>query len=211
LNDSADQLTRRQRQGIESREQILDAAERLMATRGVTGTSMSALTKACGLAPSSIYWHFGSKDGVVLAVMERGAQRFFDGLAPAESFRVSGADRVRAQLADTARALEARGDFLHVLLTLLLLRQEGNSAADEVLARVRREARQRVEAMIVDAYGAEDPRTARRRARQLANFVLATIDGAFIAHRGERDVDLQAVIEQLSRAIDALMRSSSTD
>lgn len=182
-----------------------------MATRGVTGTSMSALTRACGLPPSSIYWHFGSKDGVVLAVMERGAQRFFDRLAPAESFRVTGAERVRAQLADTARTLEAHGDFLHVLLTLLLLRQQGNEAADAVLARVRHEARKRIETMIVDAYGAADARPARRLGRQLASFVLATIDGAFIAHRGEREVDMHALLEQLSRAIDLLVRSASAD
>jgi AcrR family transcriptional regulator len=209
MQPPADQLSKRQQQGVESRGQILDAAERLMATRGVTGTSVSALTKACGLPASSIYWHFGSKDGVVLAVMERGAQRFFDQLAPGESFGVTGVDRVRAQLADTARTLDAHGDFLHVLLTLLLLRQEGNHAADAVLARVRLEARQRIEAMIVEAYDDRDARSTRRAARHMTDFVLASIDGAFIAHRGERDIDLYAQFEQLSRAIDALIAGPS--
>lgn len=48
-------------------------ASRLMATRGYDGTSISALAKSSGLPASSIYWHFGSKEGVLKAVMERGA------------------------------------------------------------------------------------------------------------------------------------------
>jgi AcrR family transcriptional regulator len=69
--------TKRQQQGEQSRELILDATERLMATRGYAATSISDIRNACGLPPSSIYWHFGSKEGVLAAVMERGADRFF--------------------------------------------------------------------------------------------------------------------------------------
>src|SRR6476659_10517749 len=69
--------TERQQQGESSRELILDATEKLMATRGFAATSISDIRTACGLPPSSIYWHFGSKEGVLAAVMERGAQRYF--------------------------------------------------------------------------------------------------------------------------------------
>ena len=48
-----------------------------MATSGYAATSISDIRRACGLPPSSIYWHFGSKEGVLAAVMERGAERFF--------------------------------------------------------------------------------------------------------------------------------------
>lgn len=68
---------KKQQQGERSRESILDATERLMATKGYAATSISDIRDACGLAPSSIYWHFGSKEGVLAAMMERGAQRFF--------------------------------------------------------------------------------------------------------------------------------------
>ena len=69
--------TRKQAQGDNSRGLILDTTERLMGTRGYAATSISDICKACGLPASSIYWHFGSKDGVLAAVMERGAARFF--------------------------------------------------------------------------------------------------------------------------------------
>src|ERR1700757_5002886 len=70
-------LTKKQRQGHASRELILDATERLMGTKGYVATSISDIRNACGLPASSIYWHFGSKEGVLAAVMERGATRFF--------------------------------------------------------------------------------------------------------------------------------------
>src|SRR5687767_10421400 len=76
-NAMAASMTKRQQQGQSSRELILDATERLMATRGYAATSISDIRSACGLPASSIYWHFGSKEGVLAAVMERGADRFF--------------------------------------------------------------------------------------------------------------------------------------
>ncbi len=195
-----ERMTKRQQQGAESREHILDIAESLMAKRGVTGTSLSALTEASSLPASSIYWHFGSKDGVVVAVMERGAERFFTSLAPAESFTGTGAKRIRAQLDDTARAIEEHGDFLGLLLTLILLHQEGNDEAATVIARVRAEARSRIERMLIAAGGG----TSRRRSHPLTDVVLATIDGIFIAHvEDPGGIDYRAALRQLGRLLEA--------
>lgn len=190
-----ERLTKRQQQGAESREQILDIAEGLMAKRGVAGTSLSALTKASGLPASSIYWHFGSKDGVLVAVMQRGAERFFASLAAPDTFTGTGAKRVRDQLDDTARAIEEHGDFLGLLLTLVLLHGEGTDDASEVIARVRSEARARIDGMLIAAEGS------RRRTHPLTNVVLATIDGIFIAHLEDPEVDLHDRFRQLSRLI----------
>lgn len=196
-------LTKRQQRGVESREIILDAAESLMATNGVTGTSMSALTKQSGLPASSIYWHFGNKEGVLVAVMERGAERFFDSLAPPERFSGSASDRVSAQLEDAAQALEEHGDFLRLLLTLVLLEGEGGDAAGEVIASLRRRGRERVEAILIAA--GPGTSSARRRARRLSRLALATIDGAFIAHQEDSRVDLRELLGELGLALVALM------
>ena len=51
-----------------------------MAARGYSGTSVSDIARESGLPASSIYWHFASKTGVLTAVMERGAARFFGDL-----------------------------------------------------------------------------------------------------------------------------------
>lgn len=195
-------LTKRQQQGAESREQILDIAEGLMAKRGVTGTSLSALTQASGLPASSIYWHFGSKDGVLVAVMERGAERFFASLAPPESFKASGPKRIRAQLDDTVRAIEEHGDFLGLLLTLILLRGEGTDDAGTVIAQVRAEARKRIDEMLIAAEGKGG---SRRRSHPLTDVVLAAIDGIFIANLEEPGTDFRARFRQLGRLIEAAL------
>ena len=114
--------SRRQELGDRSRENILDAARRLMAARGYDGTSISVLAKESGLPASSIYWHFGSKEGVLKAVMERGAAQFaastaLDGLPRAAS-RV---DRVSWVLQRAAQIIEESPEFLR-LQTILLLR-----------------------------------------------------------------------------------------
>ena len=193
-------MTKRQLQGAESREQILDIAEGLMAERGVTGTSISALTKASGLPASSIYWHFGSKDGVLVAVMERGSERFFVSLAPPESFKGTGAERIRAQLDDTAEAITEHGDFLGLLLTLILVHHESTDEASTVIARVRAEARSRVDRMLIAADGGSP----RRRRHPLTGIVLAAIDGIFIAHLEDPEgVDFRASFRQLGRMVEA--------
>jgi DNA-binding transcriptional regulator YbjK len=52
------------RRGQRSQE-ILDAAAKVMATRGYAGTSMSALVQESGIPKSAIYHHFESKAGLL--------------------------------------------------------------------------------------------------------------------------------------------------
>ena len=87
-----------------------------MATRGYAATSISDIRKACGLPPSSIYWHFGSKEGVLAAVMERGADRFFAAIPTGGT-----ADE---QLAVTARLQAEHRDFLRLFYMLSLERSD---------------------------------------------------------------------------------------
>lgn len=60
-----------QGRGARSRDAILDTAGELMSRYGYAATSISMISTACGLPVSSIYWHFASKDGIYVAVLER--------------------------------------------------------------------------------------------------------------------------------------------
>jgi AcrR family transcriptional regulator len=55
----------------ETPERILDAAERLFGRRGVAGTSLRSVTGAAGVNVAAIHYHFGSKESLVRAVLER--------------------------------------------------------------------------------------------------------------------------------------------
>jgi len=54
----------------ERRQQILDATTRLIGERGFWGLSMQDVADACGLTVPGLLHHVGSKDGLLLAVLD---------------------------------------------------------------------------------------------------------------------------------------------
>lgn len=191
-------LTRKQQQGAQSRGVILDAAERLMATRGYAATSISDIRKACGLPPSSIYWHFGSKEGVLAAVMERGAERFFAAV-PADA----SADRQLRVVSD----LQAHHPEFLRLFYLLSLERTDDPAVAQVVRRVRDTAITRFRAAIGQLLPADAPRaTAERALGELTAFAVAVSDGVFFAdHLEGASTDVEQMYLRLWQALAALV------
>jgi AcrR family transcriptional regulator len=190
--------TKKQLQGEQSRELILDATERLMATRGYAATSISDIRKACGLPPSSIYWHFGSKEGVLAAVMERGADRFFAAIPTG--------DTVEQQLAVTARLQADHPDFLRLFYVLSLERSDDPAVA-EVVRRVRGTAIERFRRGIGQLLPVDTPpKTADRVVTELTAFAVALSDGIFFAEHLESDAtDVERMYRRLHQAVAGLI------
>src|SRR5258706_11655684 len=61
----------RQERGVRTEEAILQATLKLLSTRGIHGMSLDLLSDEVGVAKSSILWHFGSKEELLLRVAER--------------------------------------------------------------------------------------------------------------------------------------------
>ena len=57
--------------GDRSRSAILDAAARLATTEGIGGLSLSRLADAVGMSKSGLFAHFGSKEELQLATIEK--------------------------------------------------------------------------------------------------------------------------------------------
>lgn len=55
----------------QTRESLLDAAERLFAERGVSRTSLQDIAKAAGVTRGAVYWHFEDKAALFNAMMDR--------------------------------------------------------------------------------------------------------------------------------------------
>jgi TetR/AcrR family transcriptional regulator, cholesterol catabolism regulator len=55
----------------QTRLEIMNVARDLFHERGLGGTSMRDIARGAGLAQSSLYNHFATKDALVMAVMER--------------------------------------------------------------------------------------------------------------------------------------------
>src|SRR3954451_24345767 len=58
------------RQGRDTRRQLLRVAERLFAEQGVDGVSIRAVNAAAELGAASIHYHFGSKEKLIEAVVD---------------------------------------------------------------------------------------------------------------------------------------------
>lgn len=54
-----------------TRDRLLDAAERLLAERGLAATSVRAVCAEAGANVAAVHYHFGSKDALADAVLER--------------------------------------------------------------------------------------------------------------------------------------------
>ena len=190
--------TKKQQQGEQSREQILDATEMLMGTRGYAATSISDIRKACGLPASSIYWHFGSKDGVLAAVMERGAQRYFAAI-PAEV-------AVERQLDAVVNQQSQHPDFLRLFL-LLSLERSDDPAVAEVVRRVRDTAISRFRDAIAQLLPADvEEQTAQRVLAELAAMAVALSDGIFLAVHLEPDTtNVDLMYRRLYQTLTALI------
>jgi AcrR family transcriptional regulator len=193
-----DRLTKKQQQGELSRELILDATERLMATRGYAATSISDIRKTCGLPPSSIYWHFGSKEGVLAAVMERGAARFFAAIPTGET--------AEQQLAVTARLQAEHPDFLR-LFYILSLECSDDPAVTQVVRRVRDTAIARFRDAISQLLPAGTPPSKTDRVvTELTAVAVALSDGVFFAEHLETDAtDVERMYRRLYQAVAALI------
>jgi TetR/AcrR family acrAB operon transcriptional repressor len=54
-----------------TREQLLDAAERVFRERGVAGSSLAEVAAAAGVTRGAVYWHFRDKADLYAAMCER--------------------------------------------------------------------------------------------------------------------------------------------
>jgi AcrR family transcriptional regulator len=97
-----------------TRRRILDAAAALFRERGYNGTGLRDIAAAVQMKAGSLYYHFASKDEIVVEVLNLGVQRVFDEVRRAVDALPPGTgwDRVLLQ-AITAhlRALHEIGDY----------------------------------------------------------------------------------------------------
>lgn len=62
---------------LETRKKILKSAQRLFSRRGYERTSLSDVAKFAGVTRGAIYWHFESKEDLLLALLNSLAKEIF--------------------------------------------------------------------------------------------------------------------------------------
>jgi AcrR family transcriptional regulator len=124
--------------GLSSREVILNAARSLIGEKGYDGMAISDLSAQSGLPPSSIYYHFGNKFGVLAALLERTFEELhalfpdpssYDELAPFE--------RLEAWFSAACGSLDRRPDYLRLLVAVSVGPHKDAEDVQRIVRRIR--------------------------------------------------------------------------
>jgi len=109
-----------------TKDTILDAAEQLFATQGFAATSLRAIIKAAGVNTAAIHYHFGSRAGLVEAVLARRA-------GPVNAERLRRLDAMEARRGDGAIPVE---DIVDAFVRPVLERHLEAGASASLLPRL---------------------------------------------------------------------------
>lgn len=188
--------------GAATRDQILDAASRLMHLRGYHGTSLDDVLRESRVGKGNLYYHFRSKEDLGHAIIDRAVQGFLDHtLGPTFADRtgdpVTQIETFLGRLVSSQRERNCAGGC-----------PMGNLAAE--LSDVHEGFRQRL-AEIFDQWRdrlAEALERGRSTGRlrpecdpaSLARFLVAALEGAILLAKVTRDI---TVMEQCARELRA--------
>ena len=187
---------------VPSRDAILDAATALMARFGYAGTSISKISAVSGSPASSIYWHFGSKDGIYLAVLRRARQDLVGSLPGTRPAGDTVRERLTAFLDGASAAFEDHPHDLRLLLGLGMLEEGSGAAAIAELRQYRLALRQWATDSLSHVFGLADRPAV---ADELARFRLSGAGGTAIARWFDGPVT-SLPVQQLRVALLALAR-----
>jgi AcrR family transcriptional regulator len=97
---------------VNTKERILDAAEKLFVDNGFSATSLRAIIKDAGVNTASVHYHFGSKEGLIAAVFQRR-------VAEINTERLQMLDALEAEYGDRPVPLE---DVIRAFLLPIMVR-----------------------------------------------------------------------------------------
>lgn len=190
------------RRGKRSRKEILDVAVRLMAERGYAATSVSTVCQETGLPKSAIYHHFQSKAGLLSAVMEHNARKFFDAMQRSHLEPLTQGttyERLNWYLQRTGEVFLTHTDFMRLHL-ILVMSAEAPEISD-MIQQVRQDGRKYMHHMIQSSFCDYENKIAHAVADKLTYFAIAGFDGAVVEMQADPSRTLEEALSLLAEAI----------
>lgn len=186
-----------QARGTERRTAIVDAAVELFARSGYQGTSLGEIADRVGVSAPAILHHFGSKAGLLVAVLAEVDRRHLD--SSAAVFEPGGLEtirRLRRFAESMARAPQVSA--IHLLLEAEHLHDDGPVGA--FLRRRARAMRSMVAAAIRTGQAAGEIRADVDPAAKAAE-VVAYLDGAARSWLVDRELSIVALYDSYLDAL----------
>jgi AcrR family transcriptional regulator len=181
--------------GDVSRERILEVATELFAQRGYTGAGVDQLAARSRIAKTAIYYHFGNKEGLLAAVLERAATAWIDGIHQASRQAGGPLERLDRALLGMRAMLEEKPWILKLIQILALEVAEEKPEIRATLQLILRRARDAFVAGMHEALGTEVA-----GAEVVAGMILAFLDGISLGmHVAPEDLSLDDAFEEIRR------------
>lgn len=200
----ADVARRRRKSGAARRDEIADAALRILAARGGREFTARALARQVGITDAGVFRHFAGMDAIVDAVVERMEAVLFAGFPPRDPDAIA---RLGVFYRHRTRALLEHPHLSRLLLTDHLEQVAGPAAARRVAA-----FRRRTQGFVLDCL-----REARRqgRLRGVADPQVAAVlvSGAILAlgrrsARGKHDRATKKLSQDVWPVLETLLRGA---
>ena len=132
---------------LSSHDRILRAAKRLFAEGGYENTSTVAVAREAATSESQLMKHFGSKQGLLIAILDRGWTAIADRIKATDR-HASPADRLIAML--TAATIEFENDSQFKILAALEARRVRKDSVEVVISRGYRRYRENIDRVLID-------------------------------------------------------------
>ena len=177
-----------------TRRAILDAAEAILREEGHAALSSRRAAERAGLKSQLVYYHFGTMDDLLLAVVRRLEERFFSDLAKAVSSRTPLRDLWDLALDGRSAELE------HEFLSMAIRRERIRAQIEESCRRFRQLQVAVVTRVLKELDG---PQSAVPPA--VFGFVLSSVARAIVAEkRLGIDIDHAEVLAYVEARLDAM-------
>ena len=98
---------------------LLDAAAELFSTQGFRETTMRDIAKAAGMLPGSIYYHYGSKDDLLLTIYETGVERIVEEFSKAVLPEDKPWERLAVAISAHIGAITRQTPYMRVIIRVL--------------------------------------------------------------------------------------------
>ena len=120
-----------------SRDRILDSALELFSQRGYAATGVSGIVRAAGIEKSALYWHFGSKEGLLAAVLDRMDAEFVEQIVERTVRSDISPDEQLHRFVDGLKQIvEQSGHLIRMLLSVSIERSEVSAETRASMERV---------------------------------------------------------------------------
>ena len=156
---------------------MLDVASGLVLGSSVSEMSISDLVRLAGVPASSIYWHFGSKEGLVAEMAAAAVERWLLSLPDPQSLPETGEERVLAGIVGVTDALAKDGRVVALVTKVGVELGAGRHTALEVVRNARADVLDYGVQLFAPAFRGLPDAEARAAARRMAGVLMATADG----------------------------------